>query len=349
MSRSGSTVTFWPDTEIFTETTEFDYDIIARRLRELSYLTGVEIHLTDKRGETKAEIFKATGGLADFVKSLSQGRETLHKIIRLQETGDGRDMELALVWNTSFTESIHSFANTINTHEGGMHKEGFRKALTNVVNRYIRAKSLAKEKEPALEGGDIREGMIAILVGEAARPAVRGADQDQAGQLGHALVREDVRSTTSWPSGSRSTRPKASGSSPRPPAGRPRSCRSRESPRHHPQVGVWKGRAPGKLADCASPGAPHSSELFIVEGDSAGGSAKGGRDAHAVVRDADDEPGDDAAAHRGTEDGRGRERQCDIAPLVVAQPDARALEFFARRARRPERHAQDVSPPGRTA
>jgi DNA gyrase subunit B len=274
-SKTGSMVTFWPDHEIFTETTEFDYDTIARRLRELSYLTGVEIHLTDRR-QDRSEIFKATGGLADFVKSLTMGRETLHKIIRLQESGDGRDMELALVWNTSFTESIHSFANTINTHEGGMHEEGLRKALTNVVNRYIRSKALAKDKEPPLEGGDIREGMVAILSVKLREPQFEGQTKTK---LGNSEMRSFVETAVNrklgeWfeehPADAKRIVAKAQQAA----RARMAAKKARDITRKSAFEG---GGLPGKLADCASRD-PFVSELFIVEGDSAGGSAKGGRD-----------------------------------------------------------------------
>ena len=274
-ARSGSTVTFWPDPEIFTETTEFDYDTIARRLRELSYLTGVEIVFADER-QGKTETYKATGGLADFVKSLNTGRETLHKIIRLQESGEGREMEVALVWNTSFTESIHSFANTINTHEGGMHEEGFRKALTNVVNRYIRAKGLAKEKEPSLEGGDIREGLVAIISVKLREPQFEGQTKTK---LGNSEMRSFVETGVNkhladWfeehPTEAKKIVAKAQQAA----RARLAAKKARDITRKSAFEG---GGLPGKLADCASRD-PFVCELFIVEGDSAGGSAKGGRD-----------------------------------------------------------------------
>ncbi len=273
--KTGSAVTFWPDPEIFTETTEFDYDTIARRLRELSYLTGVEIVFTDER-TNKTETYKATGGLADFVKSLNTGRETLHKIIRLQEAGEGREMEVALVWNTSFTESIHSFANTINTHEGGMHEEGFRKALTNVVNRYVRSKGLAKEKEPSLEGGDIREGLVAIISVKLREPQFEGQTKTK---LGNSEMRSFVETAVNknlgdWleehPAEARKIVAKAQQAA----RARMAAKKARDITRKSAFEG---GGLPGKLADCASRD-PFASELFIVEGDSAGGSAKGGRD-----------------------------------------------------------------------
>jgi DNA gyrase subunit B len=274
-AKTGTKVTFHPDPEIFTETTEFDYDTIARRLRELSYLTGVEIVFTDERAD-KSETYKATGGLADFVKALNTGRETLHKIIHLREQGDGREMEVALVWNSSFTESIHSFANTINTHEGGMHEEGFRKALTNVVNRYVRAKNLAKEKEPSLEGGDIREGLVAIISVKLREPQFEGQTKTK---LGNSEMRSFVETAINknlgdWfeehPTEGKKIVAKAQQAA----RARMAAKKARDITRKSAFEG---GGLPGKLADCASRD-PFVSELFIVEGDSAGGSAKGGRD-----------------------------------------------------------------------
>jgi DNA gyrase subunit B len=274
-AKTGTKVTFHPDPEIFTETTEFDYDTIARRLRELSYLTGVEIVFTDERVD-KSETYKATGGLADFVKALNTGRETLHKIIHLREQGDGREMEVALVWNSSFTESIHSFANTINTHEGGMHEEGFRKALTNVVNRYVRAKNLAKEKELSLEGGDIREGLVAIISVKLREPQFEGQTKTK---LGNSEMRSFVETAINknlgdWfeehPTEAKKIVAKAQQAA----RARLAAKKARDITRKSAFEG---GGLPGKLADCASRD-PFMSELFIVEGDSAGGSAKGGRD-----------------------------------------------------------------------
>jgi DNA gyrase subunit B len=274
-AKTGTKVTFHPDPDIFTETTEFDYDTIARRLRELSYLTGVEIVFTDERAD-KSETYKATGGLADFVKALNTGRETLHKIIHLREQGDGREMEVALVWNSSFTESIHSFANTINTHEGGMHEEGFRKALTNVVNRYVRAKNLAKEKELSLEGGDIREGLVAIISVKLREPQFEGQTKTK---LGNSEMRSFVETAINknlgdWfeehPTEAKKIVAKAQQAA----RARMAAKKARDITRKSAFEG---GGLPGKLADCASRD-PFVSELFIVEGDSAGGSAKGGRD-----------------------------------------------------------------------
>ncbi|MGI8426817.1 MAG: DNA topoisomerase (ATP-hydrolyzing) subunit B [Actinomycetota bacterium] len=273
--KTGTVVTFWPDPEIFTDTTEFDYDIIGRRLRELSYLTGVEFRYKDERSGA-SDTFKAAGGLADFVKSLSTGREKLHKTIHFVK-GDGeRELEVAMCWNTSFNESLHSFANTINTHEGGMHEEGFKKSLTNVVNRYMRSKGLAKDKDPSLEGNDIREGLIAIISIKMREPQFEGQTKTK---LGNTEIRSFVETALNeklgeWfeenPTEARRVVAKAQQ------AARVRMAakKARDIARKSAFEG---GGLPGKLADCASRD-PIRSELFIVEGDSAGGSAKGGRD-----------------------------------------------------------------------
>jgi DNA gyrase subunit B len=185
-------------------------------------------------------------------------------------------MEVALVWNSSFTESIHSFANTINTHEGGMHEEGFRKALTNVVNRYVRAKNLAKEKEPSLEGGDIREGLVAIISVKLREPQFEGQTKTK---LGNSEMRSFVETAINknlgdWfeehPTEGKKIVAKAQQAA----RARMAAKKARDITRKSAFEG---GGLPGKLADCASRD-PFVSELFIVEGDSAGGSAKGRRD-----------------------------------------------------------------------
>lgn len=276
-SKSGTVVTFWPDPEIFTEGVEFDTDTIGRRLRELSYLTGVEFRYKDERNAI-SETFKATGGLADFVKALSAGRERLHKIIRFgkSDVDAGREVEVAMCWNASFTESLHSFANTINTHEGGMHEEGFKKALTNVVNRYVRSKGLAKEKDPSLEGNDIREGLIAIVSIKMREPQFEGQTKTK---LGNTEIRSFVETAVNeklgeWfeenPTEARRIISKAQQAA----QARMAAKKARDIARKSAFDG---GGLPGKLADCSSRD-PERSELFIVEGDSAGGSAKGGRD-----------------------------------------------------------------------
>ena len=274
-SKTGTLVHFWPDPDVFTETLDFDFEAIQRRLRELAFLVkGVEIRLTDERTGT-SETFKAKGGIADFVKSLSSGRETLNKVIYLEKAAERREVEVALQWNAGFTESLHSFANTINTHEGGMHEEGFKKSLTNVVNRYARAKSLLKEKEQALQGEDIREGLTAIISVKLPEPQFEGQTKTK---LGNTEMRSFVETAVNeilgaWfeenPTEARRVVAKSQQSA----RARIAAKQARDIARKSAFDG---GGLPGKLADCSSRD-PEVSELFIVEGDSAGGSAKQAR------------------------------------------------------------------------
>jgi DNA gyrase subunit B len=272
-SVTGTTVTFWPDPTVFTETIEFDYEAIHRRLREFSFLVkGVEIQLTDERPEEpRSELFKAAGGLADFVKALSHGKEPLHKVIHFEKQGEGREAELAMQWNSGYTESIHSFANTINTHEGGMHEEGFKKSLTNVINRYARNKNLLKEKEPPFSGEDIREGLTAIISVKLRDPQFEGQTKTK---LGNTEMRSFVETSVNeklaeWceenPTEIRRVIAKAQQAA----RARMAAKKARDIAR---KSAFESGGLPGKLADCSSRD-PANSELFVVEGDSAGGSA----------------------------------------------------------------------------
>ena len=276
--RCGTEVTFQPDPQVFEETTEFDYATIARRLRELSYLNkGVEIRLKDERGaEPTSETFKAAGGIKDFVKALTAGKDPLHRVVHIEKEGDGREVEIALQWSATFTESIYSFANTINTHEGGMHEEGFKSALTAQMNRYAKEKNLIKEKEGPLQGEDIREGLTAIIAVKLREPQFEGQTKTK---LGNSDMRSFVQVAVNeklaeWleenPTEARRIVAKAE-----------QAARARMAARKARDIArksVFEGGGlPGKLADCSSRD-PEVSELFIVEGDSAGGSAKGGRD-----------------------------------------------------------------------
>jgi DNA gyrase subunit B len=276
--RRGTEVTFLPDPQVFEETTEFDYATIARRLRELSYLNkGIEIRLKDERGEEPvSETFKAVGGIKDFVKALTAGKDPLHRVIHIEKADDGREVEIALQWSATFTESIYSFANTINTHEGGMHEEGFKSALTAQMNRYAKEKNLIKEKEGPLQGEDIREGLTAIIAVKLREPQFEGQTKTK---LGNSDMRSFVQVAVNeklaeWleenPTEARRIVAKAE-----------QAARARMAARKARDIArksVFEGGGlPGKLADCSSRD-PEVSELFIVEGDSAGGSAKGGRD-----------------------------------------------------------------------
>jgi DNA gyrase subunit B len=274
-SKTGTLVHFWPDPDVFTETLEFDFEAIQRRLRELAFLVkGVEIRLTDERTGA-SETFKAKGGIADFVKSLSSGRETLNKVIYLEKASERREVEVALQWNAGFTESLHSFANTINTHEGGMHEEGFKKSMTNVINRYARSKGLLKEKEPALQGEDIREGLTAIISVKLPEPQFEGQTKTK---LGNTEMRSFVETAVNeilggWfeenPTEARRVVAKTQSAA----RARIAAKQARDIARKSAFDG---GGLPGKLADCSSRD-PAASEIYVVEGDSAGGSAKQAR------------------------------------------------------------------------
>ena len=279
--RSGTTITFWPDADIFEEVA-FKRDILAERLQELAFLTrGLEIQLIDEREDPPIkEVFKASGGLADFVKKLQSGKETLHnRTIHFegQESDGSAGAEIALQWSAGYSESIHSFANTINTHEGGTHEEGLKKALTNVVNRYARAKNLLKEKEDNLQGEDVREGLVGIVSVKLREPQFEGQTKTK---LGNTSIRSLVETTVNehlatWleehPGDAKRIVLKGSA-----------AAKARMAAKHARDLTRRKsflegGGLPGKLADCQLSD-PSACELYIVEGDSAGGSAKSARD-----------------------------------------------------------------------
>ena len=279
-TKTGTKVRFWPDPQIFTETLELKRDMLAERLRELAFLNrGVEIKLVDERETPRAEeTFRANGGLADFVRYLAQGKDTVNKIIAIDTgtTPDG-EVELAMQWNTGYNESLYSFANTINTHEGGMHEEGLKKALTNVLNRYSRSKGLLKEKDDNLIGEDVREGLVAIISVKLRDPQFEGQTKTK---LGNASMRSLVETTVNadfavWleehPAEAKRIFSKASSAA----KARLAARQARDLTRR--KSFLESGSLPGKLADCQLSD-PAVCELYIVEGDSAGGSAKSARD-----------------------------------------------------------------------
>jgi DNA gyrase subunit B len=278
-SKTGTSITFWPDREIFEETV-FKPEVLAERLHELSFLTrGVEIAFVDDREDPPAKsVYKATGGLADFVRHLATGKEPLHqRIVHFTEDRESTEVEVAMQWNEGYAEAIHTFANTINTHEGGMHEEGFKKALSNVINRYARAKGLVKEKEENLIGEDIREGLTAIVAVKLHEPQFEGQTKTK---LGNTEMRSFVE--TSVNSRLMTWLEEHPGEGKKIVVKCLQAAKARLAARQARDLTRRKGlldstTLPGKLADCQLTD-PDVCEIFIVEGDSAGGSAKQARE-----------------------------------------------------------------------
>ncbi|HEU5112822.1 MAG TPA: DNA topoisomerase (ATP-hydrolyzing) subunit B [Acidimicrobiia bacterium] len=282
IKKTGTTIRFWPSPLTFQETTEFDYDTVASRLRETAFLNrGLQITLTDRRSEPeRIEIFHYKGGLVDFVKHLNSLRDPLHAhIIDISDVGDDAELDVAMQWTTSYTESVLSFANNINTHEGGTHEEGFRKALTKAINDFARTKGLLKEKDENLTGEDVREGLTAVLSVRVKEPQFEGQTKTK---LGNTEIRSYVEKTLNrklpeWlerysPEARRIVDKCIGAAKAREAARKARELTRRKS-------GLESGGLPDKLADCSSRD-PGESELFIVEGKSAAGPAKSARDSN---------------------------------------------------------------------
>jgi DNA gyrase subunit B len=279
--RTGTSITFWPDPTIFSsEGTEFRAQTLLERLQIMAFLNkGLEIRFHDERPDHEQEqVFRYTGGIVDFVKHLNASKEALFKRVAQFEVKDGEgEVEVALQWNTGYYEGIHSFANGIATNEGGMHEEGFKKSLTNVVNRYARAGKLLKDKDDNLQGEDIREGLTAIVSVKLRDPQFEGQTK---AKLGNVFIRSLVEKATNdklnqWleehPTEARQVVAKSITAS----RARLAARQARELTRR--KSALDGAGLPGKLADCSSRLAEES-ELFIVEGQSAGGSAKDARD-----------------------------------------------------------------------
>ncbi|KJX75923.1 DNA topoisomerase (ATP-hydrolyzing) subunit B [Mycobacterium lepromatosis] len=306
---TGTTIRFWADPDIF-ETTEYDFETVARRLQEMAFLNkGLTINLTSERvrqDEVVDEVFSDTteasmtieeksaesstshkvkhrtfhypGGLVDFVKHINRTKNPIQQgIIDFDGKDAGHEVEVAMQWNGGYSESVHTFANTINTHEGGTHEEGFRSALTSVVNKYAKDKKLLKDKDPNLTGDDIREGLAAIISVKIGEPQFEGQTKTK---LGNTEVKSFVQRVCNeqlihWfeanPVDAKVVVNKAISSA----QARIAARKARELVRRKSATDL--GGLPGKLADCRSTD-PRSSELYVVEGDSAGGSAKSGRD-----------------------------------------------------------------------
>ncbi|MEA2276110.1 MAG: gyrase subunit [Solirubrobacteraceae bacterium] len=275
---TGTTISFLPDAEIF-ESLDFDFSILEQRLRETAFLTrGLRISLTDERSGGNRVEFQYDGGIEDFVRYLNENKEPIHKkVIFFEGESDEGGVEVAMQWNGSYQESVFSFANNINTHEGGAHLSGFRSALTRTLNRYAREKGLLKEKDENLSGEDVREGLTAVISAKLADPQFEGQTKTKLGNPGmegfvativNARLAEFLEENPS--EANQVIRKAVQASQARAAARKARDLTRRKT-------ALENTRLPGKLADCSVKD-PSLAEIFIVEGDSAGGSAKQGRD-----------------------------------------------------------------------
>jgi len=278
-NKHGTAITFYPDKEIFEEIS-YKYEILASRMREMAFLNkGLEITLVDLREEpSKKEVFKYNGGIADFVKYLCEKKETLHKdVVCIKNKDDDHEVEVAMQYTSGYSESIFSFANNINTTEGGTHLSGFKGALTRTINDYARSNNILKERDSNLSGEDIREGLTAIISVKLKNPQFEGQTKTK---LGNSEIKGFVESTVNSKFaefleenplvGKTIVNKCLEASRARDAAKKARDLTRRKSL-------LESSALPGKLADC-SVRDPQFSELFLVEGDSAGGSAKQARD-----------------------------------------------------------------------
>jgi len=275
---TGTAVTFLPDADIF-ETLELDFYTLEERLRETAFLTrGLKISIADERGAGHSATFQYEGGIEDFVAYLNENKDTVHrKVIFFAGESEEGAAEVAMQWNSSYQESIHSFANNINTREGGAHMSGFRSALTRTLNKYARDHGLLKEKEENLSGEDVREGLTAVISVKLRDPQFEGQTKTKLGNPGMAGFVESIVNAglgeflEENPSEARAVISKSV-----------QAQRAREAARKARDLtrrksALENSTLPGKLADCSVKD-PSLAELFVVEGDSAGGSAKQGRD-----------------------------------------------------------------------
>lgn len=279
---TGTRTRFKADPEIFTETTVYEYEILAHRLRELAYLNrGLRISITDEREEEiRTDTFYYEGGIKSYVEHLNKNKEPIHEEpIFIEGEKDGISIEIAMQYNSGYAENLFSFANNINTYEGGTHESGFKTALTRVVNDYARKNGMLKEADPNLSGDDVREGLTAIISIKHPDPQFEGQTKTKLGNsevstITNALFSEGFqRFLLENPVTARLVIDKSLMAA----RARIAARNARELTRRKSALEV--SSLPGKLADCSSRD-PAISELYIVEGDSAGGSAKSGRDRH---------------------------------------------------------------------
>jgi DNA gyrase subunit B len=278
---TGTITRFKPDSEIFTESTEYEYEILANRIRELAFLNrGLKITIEDKRENKRQNEYCYEGGIKSYVEHLNRTREVIHdEPVYIEGEKDGITAEVAIQYNDSYTSNIYSFANNIHTYEGGTHEAGFKTALTRVINDYARKNKIFKENDDNLSGEDVREGITAIV-------SIKHPDPQFEGQTKTKLGNSEVRTVTDSvfseafdkfllenPSVARKIVEKGLMAT----RARLAAKKARELTRRKSALEI--SSLPGKLADCSSKD-PSISEIYIVEGDSAGGSAKQGRDRH---------------------------------------------------------------------
>ncbi len=277
--RTGTTVTFKADPEIFKETTEFNYDTLSTRLRELAFLNkGLRITLIDERVPDKKDVFCYNGGIIEYVSMLNKNKQALHEdIIYVEGKEDNISIEVAMQYNDSYTASLYSFTNNINTYEGGTHEDGVKNALTRIINNYARNNKILKEKDEALSGDDCREGLAMIISCKHPDPQFEGQTKTKLGNSEVRKIASDVfgegleRFLMENPTVAKTIIEKCMTAS----RARIAAKRAREATRRKGDLDVTNFF--GKLADCKSKDASVS-EIFLVEGDSAGGSAIKGRD-----------------------------------------------------------------------
>ena len=277
--KTGSKTTFWPDPEIFDDIV-YDYETLQRRLREMAFLNkGVKITLKDEReGRKREEVFHYEGGIKNYVEYMNSNKDSIHKdIIYFEVTDKDKEVEVALQYTESYSETVLSFANNINTTEGGFHLMGFKAAMTRIFNNYARNNKFLKEKDEALSGEDVREGLTAVISVKLTEPQFEGQTKTK---LGNSDMRGFVETATADyvmafleenPSQAKTIMERCLKSS----RARQAAQKARKQAR---RANFLDGNSmPGKLADCSEKN-PEISEIFLVEGDSAGGSAKEGRD-----------------------------------------------------------------------
>lgn len=279
INRTGTTVTFKPDPEIFTETTIFDYDVLKTRLEELAYLNkGLKLFLIDERVEpNKKDEFCYNGGLVQYVEKLNKNKETINKIIDVTGSENDISIEVAFQYNNGFISNIYSFVNNIVTPEGGTHEEGVRRALTRIINKYAQTNKFLKEKDDPLTGEDVREGLTMIISCKHPNPQFEGQTKTKLGNSEVRSIADKIfseqfeRFLLENPNEAKMIMDKSLL------AARARIAAKKAREITRKPAGLEISSLPGKLADCSSKD-PKVSELYLVEGNSAGGSAKDGRD-----------------------------------------------------------------------